>query len=223
VFVQEQGLDARPMRRSTQLVGRCLVASGLAAGATAVIAWWMPRLWVPGWWLVPAVVVPALLAGAWAALGRPTSYRWTVVFVAFVACALVAWWVWVPEPHLYAVVRDHQASATQTAERVIAGAPESTCRVPTAADLGVLAAAAPWAKVCVARMIDGSFQVYALRRPAGFGGLDLTYATTRRGSTQAGPDSCYQRVAGNWVAHARENTSDPGDPCPYKFHFEGGP
>jgi hypothetical protein len=223
VFVQEQGLDARPMRPSTQLVGRCVVASGVAAAATAAVAWWSSGTGSARWWLAPAIAIPAALAAGWAALGRGTAYRWTVALVAVVSCALVAWFVWVPEPHLYSVVRDHQASATETAERVIAGWPAGTCRVPTAADLGVLTAAGPWAKVCVAGVIDGSFQVYVLRRPAGSGGLDLTYTTTRKGSTQAGPDSCYQRIVGNWVAHAEANLSDPGDPCPYRFHFEGGP
>ena len=211
------------MRPSTQLVGRCLLAAAFAAAATAVVVWWLSEIGSAQWWVAPAIAVPAFLAAGWAALGRGPAYQCAVALVSVVSCTIVAWWVWVPPPHLYSVVRDHQASATQTAERVIAGSPSGTCRVPTAADLGVLAAAGPWAKVCVYGMIDGSFQVYVLRRPVGSGELDLTYTTTSHSSTQADPDSCYQRIVGNWVAHASANLVDPGDPCPYRFRFEGGP
>ena len=137
------------MRPSTQLVARCLFASSVAAGTTSRARVGAVR------GRRPPVVARAGRGRAGpprCRLGRArarTVYRWTVVLVALVSCALAAWWVWVPEPHLYSVVRDHQASATQTAERAIAGSPIGTCRVPTAADLGVLAEAGPWAKVCV--------------------------------------------------------------------------
>jgi len=221
VFVPDQGLDARPMAPSTRRLGRCLGGAAVAAGVTALVTWWLNEHEASEWWLVPAIVAPALGAAWWAARDQRASYRWVAAAVAVSACYLVAWLVWVPEPLVFRVVRDHEAAATRTAMRVIATTRPGTCRAPTPADVGVLARAGPWSQVCVFAPTTNAYAVYVLRRADGSAGV--TYTTVAAHDDQSDPDSCYRHIVGGWVAHIDANLEDPADPCPYRYQFEGGP
>ena len=199
---------------------RLAVGVLLAAGATALVSWFLVGQWVSPWWLVVAVALPAAVAVVWATRRSGWLVRLADTAVVLVVCSAVAWLVWSPLPHRLAVLEAHRSAADATAQRLIAANPPTGCRPPRAGELGVLAQLGPWAEVCFRGLQDGSLASLDLDVVAHSTAGSLTYSAV--GWSTSSPDSCYRHVVGHWYIHALANLNDPADPCPYGYRFEGG-
>ncbi len=210
-----------PISRYGRLAGRLVVAFAVALTATAALTWWMSAIEVSTWWLVVAIGVPAGLAAAWCASGLGRRVLFGVGVTLAVACALVAWRIWVPVPAAFVTLRANVGPATATARHVIATTQPHTCLAPTPGDLGPLASQGPWAQVCVGGIPAEGWGIYELLRPPGSTQPSLSYDS--RGLHSGGGGACWRHVVGRWYAHLQGGTGGPtGASCPYGYTFDGG-
>jgi hypothetical protein len=210
-----------PMSTAGRLAGRLVVSFAIALVATAALTWWMSAVELSKWWLVAGIGLPAGLMASWCTAGRGQPMRLCVGAALAIACALIAWRIWVPVPVLFTTLRANVRSASATAQHVIDTTEPGTCRTPTPDDLGPLAALGPWAQVCVEGPKTGGFRIYDLTRPADSNLPSLSYDTN--GLHSGGQGACWRHIVTGWYAHTQAGTGgSTGISCPYNYQLEGG-
>ena len=206
-----------PLSRTSRVV---LVVGGsvaVAAVVTKVISMWMFSGFAPAWMILPVALVPAGLATAWATsrLGRRVAFF--VATLASLACLLVAWWSWVPEPAIFGALRAHQTADTAVAEHLLQTLPWGHCQPAARVDLGPLRPLGTWDSVCVYGPPHRPSSWTLDLEPSSKWGSRLFFV----GDGHVG-EGCVARITGSWWVSEPSRSTDMNDLCPRGFSYIPG-